>query len=372
MTKTLKAASACILAAALAATPCAPASPVQAKETVEIANYCQGLGESQAKEILGAIKDDILSTYAGVYAFDNFAVSFSNETDRGNALSVDVEVVTDMTLTRDPKDSPYMQGMRSAIEEIGDPQEKEAAMQAYGRSLQELMPYYLKPIATGFLYQVHLPYAGTYSMDAGKGYELFHLVEAQGGDILSPAADGGHFTEAKDEEEGRQHIREAAREGGSLMAARAVSYNRSDAVKYAKDNATAEPEYSAANGLGSDCANFVSKCINAGGIPEDTAGKWYRAPRAGAYGGENWIRTGYYNNGGVVPYMKGKGYFKPVSSSQATLGSILSWNAKSHVALVTLIDGSTIKYSQHSNVKKASVYYVYSASDNVTFYAPTI
>ncbi len=46
------------------------------------------------------------------------------------------------------------------------------------------------------------------------------------------------------------------------------------AVKYAIDNVTATPEFSSDNGLGSDCANFVSKCINAGSIPIDNAGKW--------------------------------------------------------------------------------------------------
>lgn len=51
----------------------------------------------------------------------------------------------------------------------------------------------------------------------------------------------------------------------------------------------------------------------------------------------------------------------------------MSYNTKSHVAMVTLIDGSTIKYSHHSNVQKTSVYYVYdSGSDNVTFYVPQV
>ena len=46
-------------------------------------------------------------------------------------------------------------------------------------------------------------------------------------------------------------------------------------------------------------------------------------------------------------------------------------NNKSHVALVTLIDGSTIKYSQYSNVTKTAIYYVYnSKADDVTFYVP--
>ena len=47
------------------------------------------------------------------------------------------------------------------------------------------------------------------------------------------------------------------------------------------------------------------------------------------------------------------------------------YNNKSHAALVTLIDGSTIKYSQYSNVTKTAIYYVYnSKADDVTFYVP--
>ena len=59
------------------------------------------------------------------------------------------------------------------------------------------------------------------------------------------------------------------------------------------------------------------------------------------------------------------------TSSAATEGSIMYYNTKSHVAIVTLIDGSTIKYSHHSNVPKDAVYYVYnSKTDDVTFYVP--
>jgi len=145
----------------------------------------------------------------------------------------------------------------------------------------------------------------------------------------------------------------------------AVSYNRSQATAYAFAHATDEPEYSGSGK--SDCANFVSKCINAGGIPEDRSGNWYQ-------GSTNWIRTGYNNNGGVVPYMVSKGYFSSVSSSSsATLGSIMYWNTKSHVALVSRIDGYSIYYSHHSDTVKTSRYYQYSSStDKVTFYVPKI
>lgn len=87
-----------------------------------------------------------------------------------------------------------------------------------------------------------------------------------------------------------------------------VSYDADAAVKYAIDNATATPEFSSDNGLGSDCANFVSKCINAGGIPIDNAG----------------------------------------------------------------YDGYTIEYSQHSSSKQDKVYHTLSDSKTVTLYKPTV
>lgn len=69
------------------------------------------------------------------------------------------------------------------------------------------------------------------------------------------------------------------------------SYDKAKAVDYALKHCTDEPQYSQKNGKGSDCANFVSKCINAGGIKTDS--KWY--PGTGeSWGSDNWIRTGYY------------------------------------------------------------------------------
>ena len=151
----------------------------------------------------------------------------------------------------------------------------------------------------------------------------------------------------------------------------AVSYNKDDAVDYAVEHATDEPEYSSANGNGSDCANFVSKCVNAGGIPQDKTGGYSKGWYPGSL---NWIRTGYNGTDGVVLYLSQKNYFGSVSSTTSvTLGSIMFYNDKSHVAIVTLIDGSTINYSHHSSSAKPYVYYEYnSKSDNVTFYIPKV
>lgn len=54
------------------------------------------------------------------------------------------------------------------------------------------------------------------------------------------------------------------------------SYNRIAARDWARKNWNAAPEYSSSEVPETDCANFVSKALNAGGIPEDKSGNWYR------------------------------------------------------------------------------------------------
>lgn len=146
-------------------------------------------------------------------------------------------------------------------------------------------------------------------------------------------------------------------------------YDRTAAVDYALEHALDDPEFYL--GGNSDCANFVSKCINAAGIPEDVSGKWYRSTTYGNpnTAGENWMRTGRNNNGGVIPYFMGKGYIHSVTDAVVQKGTLMYWTTKSHVAIVTYADGSTIRYAEHSNKKEAQEEHIYDASSqSVHFY----
>ena len=119
----------------------------------------------------------------------------------------------------------------------------------------------------------------------------------------------------------------------------------------------------------------MSKALNAGGIPEDKSGKWHRASTWGGWPGDNWFRTGHHNNGGVVPYMTGKGYFyKETNASKVSAGSIMNWTKTSHVALVTYGDTVKIMYAQHGAVNNKNNVYrdangVYVS--NIEFYMPS-
>ena len=61
-------------------------------------------------------------------------------------------------------------------------------------------------------------------------------------------------------------------------------------------------------------------------------------------------------------------YFKKVAKKNAKKGGFMFWNTTSYVALVVTNDGTTIKYSQHSNVKQSQVRKTYSSDLDVSFY----
>jgi len=167
---------------------------------------------------------------------------------------------------------------------------------------------------------------------------------------------------------GRMTAENIINELQSKVLLTSLTYDRIDARDYARNHAYDTPEYPSGTVPGSDCANFVSKSLNAGGIPEDATGDWYRASTWGGWAGDNWFRTGYYNNGGVVPYMTDKGYFyKQNDESKVYAGSIMYWNNKSHVALVTYGDTVTIKYTQHGANPGADFVY---RTEDASFYMP--
>ena len=99
-----------------------------------------------------------------------------------------------------------------------------------------------------------------------------------------------------------------------------------------------------------DCANYVSQALNAGGIPTDT--KWKKDTTA-------WVGVSK-----LTEYMVDKGYWE--ETSQLAVGSIISHSAYSHVTMVTSHDGTSYKFSAHTNDRKDVVA---STSSSNTFYS---
>ena len=337
--------------------------PIHAFENERIMNSCTSVGSFQAEMLYDMISRSIVDQYEGIYDFDDLQITINNQRIENEFTVVDVDVTADMTLIKNPKDSQYVKGMEEAVENLTDQDEILLAQNRYETYLAQAMSCYNETVPIGFEYRVNIPRNTASRSVTEDEIEIYHRIDTEDGAILTKMEMDDKYTEQGNYLAGKEDIaRYVENTKENEYAARAVSYSRANAVAYAVAHATDAPEYTGKN---SDCANFVSKCIRAGGIPE--GGNWVE-------GGDDWIRTGYNNNGGVVPYMRDHGYYAAVSYAwQSTLASIMYWNTKSHVAFVTRIDGYNILYSHHSNEPKGSTYYLYnSATDNVTFCVPQV
>lgn len=325
----------------------------------------QDAGIGNRESICEEIKKTQEAYYDGVYAFENWKFTFENETVDGKTYETDVYVSVDMTLIRPYDQSPYYQGLMSAYDNTDIRRTRAAAaIEAEADQYKSLVEeYYLQPYETGVVYHAEV----SETVD-GISIQLYRGINQGESYSWEKVEETDQFCDLATYENGVEIARMVVEQQTDAVVRRASSgYKVSGAVAYARAHATDEPEFSG-NG-NSDCANFVSKCIHAGGIPTDTAGGWYPANTWGDVlaAGDNWRRTGFYNNGGIKPYFEGKGYISEVPVSSVSIGCIMYWNGHSHVAMVTYYDGSTIKYSDHSNVKKDSTYHTYTTED-VTFY----
>lgn len=337
------------------------------------------LTDKQATVLADYVQKQLLSKYAGLYTFDHFSFEFGNEKIESDKFSIDVNVNVDMTLIRNPIDSLYVKGMQTAVSELSSEHEKMIGQNEIDAFLQETESYYNTPSPSTFLFRMEIGISSPNLLESiqSLNYEiqltLFDRADITTEETILTPATSERLDESSAADYGKKAIKEAVTKYNTLNEIAnnlAVSYDRIAARDYALAHAFDVPEFSAANGMGSDCANFVSKALNAGGIPVNRAGKWYPSPSRGNYAGENWMRTGYYNNGGVVPYMLNKGYFSRQNNiSKVYSGSILYRTDTSHVALVTYGDGTTVKYTEHSNYPVTRKNIVYTGS-RANFYTP--
>lgn len=314
------------------------------------------------------IKEQIIKDYGELYTLDDFSYDYKVRDDQGKKY-LDINVYVDMTLTRHPSQSPYVLGMQKALNEMEDSSVKKELQDEVDSYIKEIETLYFNiPDSSTFTYAVELnDDNGLRTMSSETNYKLFYRTDTDE-EILLADADNLAEVENFDEvyQSGYQAMEKLEADAETSMfnsestvnTQASVSYDRLAARDWAFDNWNATPEYPSSTVAGTDCANFVSKALNAGGIPEDKSGKWYRAATWGGWAGDHWFRTGYNGQTGVVIYMKNKGYFyKESNESVIAAGCIMYWNNTSHVALVTVGDGVTIKYTQHgASQTKNTVY----------------
>ncbi|MCR5321942.1 MAG: amidase domain-containing protein [Lachnospiraceae bacterium] len=364
------------------------------------------LTDEQARIIFSVLKaesNNYYNYYNKCYEIGSCEAVFTNHFQDDHNLFIDICFVTTLTKLVTPEDSPLLKGMRAEVEDTEDEELKAIAQFLY----EELKVEHTSLDGCTFGSQsdcrLVVPNDLLADFDVDKvglyyGDEWLEPYDEKYPVIFEPH-------KPKTEEDGRIELRNelaryAVRLNKELRSMESKSeniddpsvlpgspdsqydgnetavyspwdyeptYNRSVAASYAITHATDVPEFSAANGNGSDCANFVSKCLNAGGIPVDVSGNWYPRPNGSAYAGINWMRTGYNNNGGVIPYMTGKDYFSYVPTCGPAIGCILYWTNRSHVALISYIDDTGVAwYTEHGSKPQTQVYHRYSDVSNVT------
>ena len=297
--------------------------------------------------------------------------------DEDDKKYLDINVYVDMILTRHPSESPYVLGMEKALNEVTDIATKEALQADIDTYVDEIETLYFNiPNRSTFPYAVALDNIATSNiLSADTNYKLFYRTDTDEKVLLTDADclaevenfNGSYQAGYQVMENLKSDARIVILDVDSAASTKAsFTYDRIVARNWARNNYDADPEYPSSTVSGTDCANFVSKALNAGGIPEDKSGKWYRATTWGGWTGAHWFRTGYNGQTGVVIYMTQKGYFyKETNENVVAAGCIMYWNDTSHVALVTYGDGSTIKYTQHGASQTRDTVY---RSENASFY----
>ncbi len=84
-----------------------------------------------------------------------------------------------------------------------------------------------------------------------------------------------------------------------------------------------------------DCANYISQCLYAGGIPTDNT--WYAGSLA-------WVNVSELCN-----YMLNNGYWREISYLMPPVGAYMRYTNISHIVMLSSHDGVTYKYSGHTN-----------------------
>lgn len=105
--------------------------------------------------------------------------------------------------------------------------------------------------------------------------------------------------------------------------------------KYYVDTTKYNPKYKHYAATHSDCANYVSQAIHAAGIATDSTWK----PESLA-----WI-----NVSKLTDYMTSTNHWKSITYDKVQEGDIISFKSEPHVVMITWFDGTTYKYSGHTN-----------------------
>ena len=332
--------------------------------------YAEALNEAFEE-----IVQRIIARYGYLYQLDNFSYEVIAERIVDGIVYVDIDIYAYMTLTRHPRYNPYVLGLQEFLLNERSELNRSIIQHEIESFVSNTEVFYNDPFLTTFSHTITFPLLRATSSISCYGYTIFHRCSGNGEIILT--LDTGNVNTIEDFD--------AIFESGTLFAEsliqnalsapivplnfQDVRFNPNGAVHWARTNAYNTQEIPNSVVPGSNCANFVSFAINAGGIPTSTT--WRPAPVWGAsWPSDNWIRTGFHNNGGVTTHLTNQlFFFSSTSRQQAIPGSILFWTSQSHVALIVRNDGTNIWFADNGAQQRSNALWNQSSTP-ARFYVP--
>lgn len=147
---------------------------METQQRLNIINNSTRISDNDAGRFLDSIQQKLINQYNEDYKLDNFRAIFVDVDDQQNY--VDVDVIADMTLTSDPTNTAYIQGMKEAVAAIKDENEKVIAQNELNEYIAEQMSEYNVADETTFCYRLEIPDLTTY-MDDITNYEVFYRTD---------------------------------------------------------------------------------------------------------------------------------------------------------------------------------------------------
>ena len=339
------------------------------------------ISAEQQEYIKDYVCDQVVQSYSDYYVIPSISAEIlSTVTDDPNVISVKVLVsFTKVLKAESAYDLPYIQGLQAGIADLTNPDEIASAEAYLNLWVNELEGLYIgkEQMETAeFCVELSREAAMTYSLNnsAISIYYFDTLSEkALSMDAFQPETEDHLYASGVlDAQEMVSFSDVTAPMSMTRAPSSPTDYDRVAARDYARKwvcgrtdcghSCYNNDEYDDQRGSGGDCANYVSKCIRAGGIKTEP-GVW-----------EPYVRqwntvsfTGRYD--GICEYMVNSGYFfdAGTNKTKAFAGSIISWLDYGHVGLVDQNDTVKLTYCAHTTDELSTSFEYLS---RVKFYVP--
>lgn len=324
---------------------------------------------SPAGTIVNRALEEVTELYTDIYTISDASAYLMNQTmdENGNAVYI-VETSFKRTLkAASALEIPAIAGMIEAKKQLEDPVEIQAAEEYIAARIADMEENYIGVEQdTNVTLRVTLPAVlpTSASLKNAITHETIEVECGIGEDEYGPLDAIAPRSATEQQETGSALVEEAVSiaslmtDRGTPHNATILDYNRIAARNYARlfscDKGISTDHPSCHNDKyeffeGNDCANFVSQCLENGGLPRDS--QWY--PYS-----SYWKTTG--NSGsGLRQYITNNDlFFKTTNVNKAFAGSIINQlnsngtNA-GHIGLIDQNDFSTVTFCAHTNCRSS-------------------